>query len=105
MTYTRGLSLNRASLTDGRWRTKNILKPKSPYVGKLGQQLFPVGEKDEIQVVAIFRQGHTLLPHAAVLLQAEDRLLAIATPAAWETLEEHFSPFSFAGQGPYSAGS
>jgi CIC family chloride channel protein len=92
-------------LPDGKRLVIGILKPNSSFVGKLVREIFPVGEKEELEVIAIFRQGHTLLPHAAVVLEAEDRLLAIATPVAWEKLEEHFSPFSFAGQGPYSAGS
>jgi hypothetical protein len=92
-------------LPDGKRLVIGILRPNSTFVGKLAKEIFPVGEKEELEVIAIFRQGHTLLPHAAVILEAEDRLLAIATPAAWEKLEEHFSPFSFAGQGPYTAGS
>jgi CIC family chloride channel protein len=92
-------------LPDGKRLVIGILKPNSTFVGKLVREIFPVGEKEELEVIAIFRQGHTLLPHAAVVLEAEDRLLAIATPVAWEKLEEHFSPFSFAGHGPYDTGS
>jgi CIC family chloride channel protein len=92
-------------LPDGKRLVIGILKPNSTFVGKLVREIFPVGEKEELEVIAIFRQGHTLLPHAAVVLEAEDRLLAIATPVAWEKLKEHFSPFSFAGHGPYGTGS
>jgi CIC family chloride channel protein len=91
-------------LTDGKRLVIGILKAKSPFVGKPVRQIFPLGEREEMDVIAIFRQGHTLIPHGALVLQPEDRLLAIATAATWEKLAEHFSPFSFAGQGPYESG-
>ncbi len=91
-------------LPDGKRLVIGILKARSTLVGKRVQEIFPTGAREEMEVIAVFRQGHTLLPHAALVLQPEDRLLAIAAPAAWQRLAEHFTPFSFAGQGPYSGG-
>jgi CIC family chloride channel protein len=91
-------------LPDGKRLVIGILKPKSAFVGKKVKEIFPAVESGDLRVVAVFRQGHTLLPHAAVVLQPEDRLMAIASQAAWDKLAEHFSPFSFSGQGPYTGG-
>jgi CIC family chloride channel protein len=91
-------------LPDGKKLVIGILKPKSPFVGRKVKEILTERESDDLQIVAVFRQGHTLLPHAAIVLQPEDRLMAIASPAAWDKLAEHFSPFSFSGQGPYTDG-
>lgn len=78
-------------LPDDKRLVLGVLTSKSPYSGKSIKTCFPSNGQDEIEVVAVFRQGHTLLPHANLKLQAGDRVLCIASPAAWSQLVQHFA--------------
>jgi CIC family chloride channel protein len=82
-------------LPDGKRLVIGMLKQKSSYVGKRVQQVFPPRKRERLEVVAVFRQGHTLLPHAGLLFQPDDRMMAVTTPGNWERLAEHFSPYTF----------
>jgi len=79
-----GISLD---LPDGKRLALGSLKKKSPYVGKAIQESFPVDDQEDLEVVAVFRQGHTLLPHSGLVLKAADRLLVLTTLDAWRELE------------------
>jgi CIC family chloride channel protein len=79
-------------LPDGKRLAFGILKPKSPYVGKLVLESFPLDGHQQLQVVALFRQGHILLPHSRLMFHGGDRLLVVTTPEAWDRLSEHFTP-------------
>jgi CIC family chloride channel protein len=81
-------------LPDGKRLGLGFLKPKSPYVGRSVQKSFPVDGQEDLEVVAIFREGNTLLPHSGIILQADDRLLVLASQEAWSRLEPHLSPAS-----------
>jgi hypothetical protein len=70
-------------MPDGKRLVIGMLRPKSPHVGMRVQE-----------IVAIFRQGHTLLPHAGLVFEPEDRMMAVTTPGAWEKLADHFSPYT-----------
>jgi CIC family chloride channel protein len=74
-------------LPDGKRLALGSLKKKNPYVGKTIEDSFPLAEQEDLDVVAVFRQGHTLLPHSGLLLKPEDRLLVLTTPEAWRKLE------------------
>jgi chloride channel protein, CIC family len=50
-------------LPDGKRLIIGILKPGSPYVDMSVQSPFLLDSQDDVQIVAIFRDGHTLLPH------------------------------------------
>ena len=68
-----------------------VLKQESPYVGK-PIQAWPVMERQEdIEIVAVFRKGSTVLPHSALKLQAGDRLLIITSPTGRELLKDDIS--------------
>jgi CIC family chloride channel protein len=82
-------------LPDGKRLVIGMLKPGSPYVGMRVQDVFPADSRDDLEVVAVFRQGHTLLPHAGLLFAPDDRMMAVTTPDTWEKLAEHFSPYIF----------
>ena len=69
-----------------------ILRADSSYVGKPIREYFSQNKRDEVEIVTIFRKGNTLLPHDDLELMAEDRLLAIASPAGREELEHHLLP-------------
>jgi len=81
-------------LPDGRRLALGILKPQSPYVGKSIQESFPLDDQEVLEVVAIFRQGHTLLPHSGLVLKAADRLLVLTTEEVWKRLESHLAPLA-----------
>jgi CIC family chloride channel protein len=79
-------------LPDGKRLAIGTLKRKSPYVGKLVMESFPLDGDQQLEVVALFRQGHMLLPHSRLMFHNGDRVLVVATPEAWERLSEHFAP-------------
>ena len=79
-------------LPDGKRLALGRLKAKSPYVGRSVQESFPVDSRAGLEVVAVFREGQTLLPYSDLILQGEDQLLVFALPDAWSQLEPHLSP-------------
>jgi CIC family chloride channel protein len=86
-----GISLD---LPDGKKLALGSLKKECPYVGKAIQESFPLAEQEGFEVVAVFRQGHTLLPHSGLVLKPEDRLLVITTEEVWGRLESHLAPLA-----------
>ncbi|MEJ2685315.1 MAG: chloride channel protein [Candidatus Sulfobium sp.] len=82
-------------LPDGKRLVMGMLRPKSPYVGMKVHEVFPLEKREELEVVAVFRQGHTLLPHTGLVFQSDDRVMAVTTPSAWKRLADHFSPYRF----------
>jgi CIC family chloride channel protein len=71
-----------------------VLRADSLYVGKPIQMYFSLNKRDEVEIVSVFRRGHTLLPRADLVLRAGDRLLAIASPEGREQLAQHLTPLS-----------
>ena len=53
-----------------------------------------IGIGEGLEIVAVFRQGRTLLPHAGLLLKPEDRLLVITTEELWKRFESHLAPLA-----------
>ncbi|MCG6943792.1 MAG: TrkA C-terminal domain-containing protein, partial [Deltaproteobacteria bacterium] len=78
-------------LPDGKRLALGVLKKKSPYVGKSVQENFPVADQEDLEIVAVFREGHTLLPHSDLVLKPEDRLLVIAKEEVWKRLESRLA--------------
>jgi CIC family chloride channel protein len=71
-----------------------VLRADSLYVSKPIQMYFSLNKRDEVEIVSVFRQGYTLLPHADLVLRAGDRLLAIASPEGRARLAQHLTPLS-----------
>lgn len=71
-----------------------VLRADSLYVGKPIETYFSSNKRDDLELVAVFRQGHTLLLHADLVLQAGDRLLAIASSQGKKQLALHIAPLS-----------
>jgi Trk K+ transport system NAD-binding subunit len=65
-----------------------------PYVDMPVQSSFPPDTRDDVQIVAIFRDGHTHLPHGDFKLQVGDRLLVVASPEGHERLAQHLAPLT-----------
>jgi CIC family chloride channel protein len=68
-----------------------ILKPRSRYVNCNVQVCFPIERQDDLELIAVFRQGRTLLPYPDLILKLGDRLLFIATEEAWTAQEDNFA--------------
>jgi CIC family chloride channel protein len=49
---------------------------------------------DEVEIVALIRQGHMLSPHSDTLFQAGDQVLVLTSHQAWEQLAQHLMPVS-----------
>jgi chloride channel protein, CIC family len=81
-------------LPDGKQLIIGILKPDSSYVGMSAQSPFVLDSQDDVEIVAIFREGHTYLPHANLELRAGDRLLVVASAEGKGRLAPHVTPLS-----------
>jgi CIC family chloride channel protein len=73
-------------LPDGKQLALCALRRGSKYLGKSVTVCFPVNGDNDVEVVAVLRNGATLLPHAQVKLEGDDRILLIASG---ETLGYH----------------
>lgn len=79
-------------LPDGKQLAVRVIGPEAPYVDKSLGSAFPQnGHTNDMEIAAILRQGHTLLPRPDIQLQAGDQLLAVASPQTWERLMSDFT--------------
>jgi len=69
-----------------------VLKKESPFVGQPLKTAFSEIEDGNLEIIAIFRQGHTLLPNPDLLLKPEDRILVITREETWKQLDAHLMP-------------
>ena len=79
-------------LPDGKQMILWTVPSKSLHIDRPIQEALSVTDPDELEIVALFRLGHTLLPHGELELQAGDQVLAIASPQAWGQLMAQLSP-------------
>jgi len=84
-----GISLD---LPDGKRLALGVLKKQSHFVGCSIEECFPQGEEEDFEVIAVLRQGQTLLPHSGLILKSADRLLVITTEEVWKKFESHLAP-------------
>jgi Trk K+ transport system NAD-binding subunit len=64
----------------------------SPYIGEYLNDVFPTSQKEKVDVLAIFREGHTILPgNQNVILRVADRLLMIVDQTEWKRIRSNFS--------------
>jgi CIC family chloride channel protein len=75
-------------LPDGKRLVLSELKRGSKYVGKSVVDSFPVNSENDVEVIAVLRQGKTLLPHGQVKLQTDDRVLVICSEKALHDNQE-----------------
>lgn len=81
-------------LPDNKRLVIGVLKQDSPCSGSLIRDCFPISEREDLDLIAIIRGEHTILPHPSQALQPGDRVLAITTPAGWNLNKGHFTPLS-----------
>jgi len=67
-----------------------VLKRGSPLAGKTLAACEAVAE-GQIETVAVFREGQTLLAHGGVTLRRDDQVVAVVTPDARLRLAAHFA--------------
>ena len=84
----------RFDLPGRRQLTMCVVSETSPLVGKTIRMLYQqLGEKD-FELLATMRREHVLLPHPDTLLEANDRVISIASPAAQRELVKYLGPTS-----------
>jgi CIC family chloride channel protein len=81
-------------LPDQKQLILGVLQTSSPWVGMPLNTNAPETDADDVEIVAVIRQGHTLLPHADMHFQADDEVLVLTSPQAWERLTPHLMPVS-----------
>jgi len=84
-------------LPDRKRLLMGVLDAESSYVGKRLALCFPVANQDHLELIAVLRGGHTLLPHTNVRLQAGDCLLVIASLEGQEQLAPHLAAIARIG--------
>jgi chloride channel protein, CIC family len=73
---------------DGREVKLGVLRRKSPCVGKTLEGA-PLGPRDQMEFILILRHDRPLWPHPGLTLEEGDRLVAIASDAAWTEAAKH----------------
>lgn len=82
-------------LPDNKNMLIGVLKQDSPFAkNKIGTTPLHV-DHNGIEIVAIFRDGHTLLPRPEVVLEPGDKLLLITSPQDWHEQQANFDPLTF----------
>ena len=71
-----------------------VVREASSLVGKTIGTLYQRLGGYDFELVAIMRRGHVLLPHGDTLLEANDRIVSIASPAAQKALAKYLGPTS-----------
>jgi hypothetical protein len=69
-----------------------VLQLESPWVGKPISSGCQKDLENEMEIIAILRDGQILMPYPDMLLKAEDRILAITSPHLKKRLERHLGP-------------
>jgi CIC family chloride channel protein len=81
-------------LPDNKQLRIGIIGPKSPLIGKTIAELVPKSEENKQEIVAIFRDGHTIIPHPNVRVKLDDRILMIVGSHYWEEIEHSLTPLT-----------
>ena len=67
-----------------------IIRKDSDFIGKQAASCFPPEQDNQIDLVGIFRGTKLLFPDSNLRIRADDRLLLITTPDAWEKKMRRF---------------
>ncbi len=81
-------------LPDGKRVVMGRIEKKSPYARQPVEKLMQDIPADEGEVVAIFRNGHTLIPHKEMRLEVGDLVLLILPRDVWARIAAYFTPLT-----------
>lgn len=84
----------RFALPGGKQLSAGVLQPKSDLAGKSIQNAYDVLADRELEIVALVRDNHVILPHPNSQLRPGDEVLAVTTPESRKLLMQHFSPIA-----------
>jgi len=76
-------------LPDGKQLQLGSLASASSWVGRSASE--QTGEGAEAELIAVLRGGHLHMPDRALILEAEDRLLFLASPDAWDDIRRQLA--------------
>jgi CIC family chloride channel protein len=82
----------RFDLPGGRQLQLGLLRPESRFAGKSIADFYGNLDRDDVEIVALIRREHLLLPHPNTLLQGNDRMILISTAASRESVQQDISP-------------
>ncbi len=78
-------------LPDGKMLYVGTLSPKSICAGTRLNENCLTKETHNVEVTAIFRGEHLILPHPDVILKAQDQVMILASPGMIKILEKNFT--------------
>lgn len=79
-------------LPDGKQLRLGVLQPGSLCIGKPIGSGCLTGVNGNVEILAIFRNGHLLLGTPETVLQAEDQVMVVVSPERWPELAERLAP-------------
>ncbi len=82
----------RFDLPGGRQLQLGLLRPESRFAEKSIVDFYTELDRDDVEIVALIRREHLVLPHPNTLLQGNDRVILISTPASREDLQQDIAP-------------
>ena len=82
------------SRPDGKQLNIGVLKKDSPWVGKPFTQSNLNNYENEIEVIAVLREGHVIFPTTDNILKEGEQILIVSSPQSWEWIKEYLIPLS-----------
>jgi CIC family chloride channel protein len=82
----------RFGLPGGRQLQLGLLRPESRFAEKSIVDFYTELDRDDVEIVALIRREHLVLPHPNTLLQGNDRVILISTAASREDLQQDIAP-------------
>jgi len=82
----------RFDLPGGRQLQLGLLRPESRFAEKSIVDFYTELDRDDVEIVALIRREHLVLPHPNTLLQGNDRVILISTAASREDLQQDIAP-------------
>jgi CIC family chloride channel protein len=79
-------------LPDSKQLMLGAIRTQSPYITQHLYEAFPPENLYLVDVLAVFREGHMILPNDDLILKVGDRLLMIVDQAEWQKIRSNFAP-------------
>jgi CIC family chloride channel protein len=78
----------RFDLPGGRQLQLGLLRPESRFAGKSIADFYRELDRDDLEIVALIRREHLVLPHPNTLLEGNDRLVLITTEESRASVQQ-----------------